>query len=55
MRVKNDKYLADKVVDLDMILGGHDHFEADFNLHNIFLLKSGTDFRQFSLIKVRSQ
>jgi len=45
--------LADKVQDLDMILGGHDHFEADYNLHNVFLLKSGTDFRQFSMINVR--
>ncbi|CAI2363335.1 unnamed protein product [Moneuplotes crassus] len=52
MRVKNDKHLADQVPELDMILGGHDHFEADFNIHNTLVLKSGTDFRQFSLINV---
>jgi 5'-nucleotidase len=26
MRMKNDKHLADEVQDLDLILGGHDHF-----------------------------
>jgi 5'-nucleotidase len=53
MRIKNDNNLADKVPELDLILGGHDHVDEEWNINDVFLLKSGTDFRQFSIIKIR--
>lgn len=53
LRYHNDMYLAEKVPDLDMILGGHDHFDRKVNLHDVLVCKSGTDFRQFSFIKAR--
>mmetsp|Transcript_18657 Transcript_18657/g.18328 ORF Transcript_18657/g.18328 Transcript_18657/m.18328 type:complete len:389 (-) Transcript_18657:38-1204(-) len=53
MRMPNDKKLASKVPDLDIILGGHDHMSANININDIMLCKSGTDFREFSMIKVR--
>ena len=52
MRTRNDLNLADKVQDLDLILGGHDHDDEEHNLHDIYILKSGTDFREFSLINI---
>ena len=54
MRMPNDKKLAQKVPDLDIILGGHDHCSAALNINDILLCKSGTDFREFSIIKVRT-
>ncbi|CAI2365170.1 unnamed protein product [Moneuplotes crassus] len=53
MRMPNDKKLASKVPDLDIILGGHDHMSANININDIMLCKSGTDFREFSMIKIR--
>ena len=52
MRTRNDLNLAEKVQDLDLILGGHDHDDEEHNLHDIYILKSGTDFREFSLINI---
>lgn len=52
MRTRNDLNLADKVDDLDIILGGHDHDDEEHYLHDIYILKSGTDFREFSLLNV---
>ena len=53
MRLPNDKRLADKVEDLDIILGGHDHMSTVVNINDTLICKSGTDFREFSIIKVR--
>lgn len=53
MRMRNDMHLAEKVQDLDIILGGHDHDDEEHNLHNVYVLKSGTDFREFSVVNVR--
>lgn len=50
MRMPNDEILAVQVPEIDIILGGHDH---DYNVKNLdgkFILKSGSDFREFSLI-----
>lgn len=54
MRAPNDEILASHVKDIHLILGGHDHSpHADFvPPHGTLLLKSGTDFREFSVLKV---
>lgn len=53
MRMPNDKKLTSKVPDLDLVLGGHDHMSAMVNINDTMLCKSGTDFREFSMIKIR--
>jgi len=54
MRGPNDEKLAMEVPDIHLILGGHDHSpQADFvPPHGTLLLKSGTDFREFSVLKL---
>ena len=54
MRAPNDELLASQVSDIHLILGGHDHSpQADFvPPYGTLLLKSGTDFREFSVLKV---
>lgn len=50
MRVPNDRILASKVGEIDLILGGHDHgyvVECD-NKTGVFIVKSGSDFEDFS-------
>lgn len=54
MRMPNDKKLTQKVDDLDLVLGGHDHCTACVNINDTMLCKSGTDFREFSIIKIRT-
>ena len=64
MRHKEDVHLATTCDrDIDLILGGHDHDLAVHGVNvtamddtyegNIKLIKSGTDFRSFSCIKMR--
>lgn len=55
MRAPNDAALAAAVPEIQLILGGHDH---DYQVHctephGTMLFKSGTDFREFSLIKLQ--
>lgn len=54
MRAPNDEKLAAAVPEIQLILGGHDHSpQADFvPPHGTLLLKSGTDFREFSVLKI---
>lgn len=52
MRWPNDERLAANVKEIDLILGGHDH---DFGLRRVngkLIVKSGTDFRNFALVKL---
>lgn len=48
----NDERLADKVPELDMILGGHDHSTACLNINDTIICKSGSDFRELSNIDI---
>ncbi|XP_067652872.1 mannosylglucosyl-3-phosphoglycerate phosphatase-like [Haliotis asinina] len=52
MRWPNDQRLAEMVPDIDIILGGHDHDYGVEMVNNKYIVKSGTDFRNLSNIKV---
>lgn len=54
MRSHNDRELFNKVPEIDLVLGGHDH-EYDYELSadsSRLFVKSGTDFRDFSEINI---
>ncbi|XP_011270722.1 hypothetical protein CAOG_09034 [Capsaspora owczarzaki ATCC 30864] len=53
MREPNDVELARRVDGLDFVLGGHDHFDAVHLVNGTVVVKSGTDFRNLSEIKMR--
>ena len=55
MRVPNDERLAREVSGIDLILGGHDHhYEVKVvEGSNTLLCKSGTDFRDLTLVHIR--
>lgn len=48
----NDIKLAKNVKGIDLILGGHDHLIIQEKINDTVLIKSGSDFRNFSIIKV---
>lgn len=48
----NDIKLAKNIKGIDLILGGHDHLIVHEKVNDSVLVKSGTDFRNFSIIKV---
>lgn len=50
MRTPNDIILAQNCHKLNLILGGHDHVYEIVKVNNLNVIKSGTDFRQFSKI-----
>lgn len=52
MRTPNDIKLAENCDEIDLILGGHDHVYEVIQVNNKYIIKSGTDFRQFSKIVV---
>lgn len=52
MRMHNDIKLAENVDEIDLILGGHDHIYNVNKINNKLIIKSGTDFRQFSKINL---
>ena len=54
MREPNDRKLAAEVPEFHLVLGGHDHHyvSAFIEPHNNLMVKSGTDFRDMSLIEV---
>lgn len=55
MRTPNDIQLASQCPKIDLILGGHDHVYEDLVVNGTHIVKSGTDFRQFSSISVGKQ
>ncbi|PRW59853.1 5 -nucleotidase [Chlorella sorokiniana] len=54
MRTPNDLVLAANVPEIQLILGGHDHhYEITRSEpHGTLVFKSGTDFREFSILRV---
>ncbi|GFY40213.1 hypothetical protein TNIN_453771 [Trichonephila inaurata madagascariensis] len=50
MRTPNDCRLAENVDEIDLILGGHDHVYEIKKVNGKYIIKSGTDFREFSKI-----
>ncbi|GAB6023701.1 hypothetical protein CHUAL_008461 [Chamberlinius hualienensis] len=52
MRSPNDVRLAENVDEIDLILGGHDHVYEVKKVNGKYIIKSGTDFRQMSKIKL---
>jgi 5'-nucleotidase len=55
MRNPNDKELAKSCASIDIILGGHDHDYEITNVNDKYIIKSGTDFRQFSKLRIDPQ
>lgn len=53
MRVPNDLRLAREVPGLHMVLGGHDHHYEKHMVGDVLMLKSGSEFREFSVLTVR--
>ena len=52
MRTPNDVRLAENVQEINLILGGHDHDYELLKVNDKHILKSGTDFRDFSQITI---
>ncbi|CAF0939710.1 unnamed protein product [Brachionus calyciflorus] len=52
MRWKNDETLAKKVPEVDLILGGHDHDYEAKKIKDCWVIKSGSDFKEFSIIEL---
>ncbi|KAB7496843.1 Trifunctional nucleotide phosphoesterase protein YfkN [Armadillidium nasatum] len=55
MRTPNDIRLAENVDEIDLILGGHDHVYEINEVNGKYVLKSGTDFREFSLLTLTAE
>jgi len=56
MRLPNDRVLAQACQDeVDLILGGHDHSSVFEKVGKVTIIKSGTDFEEFSDIKINLQ
>lgn len=53
MRMPDDERLAKHVDGVDLVLGGHDHINLQRRVHGRWIVKSGTDFKNFSTISVR--
>jgi len=52
MRIPNERRLAHEVPEIDMLLGGHDHLYHAELVNDVFFLKSGTDFEDFTEFKI---
>jgi 5'-nucleotidase len=52
MRLPNDRILAECCPQIDLILGGHDHSSVCEVVNSVTIIKSGSDFEEFSDIHV---
>ena len=53
MRNANDIKLAGNATRVDLIFGGHDHDVMKKNVNGTWIIKSGTDFRNFNLLNLQ--
>lgn len=53
MRWPNDLMLAEKVDEIDLVLGGHDHDYGIQEVNGTTVLKSGSDFRNLSQLTLK--
>ena len=54
MREPNDNKLAENMGgEIDIILGGHDHYYAHSYINGTHVLRSGSDFKQLSYLELR--
>lgn len=53
MRTPNDRRLAEHVPELDLILGGHDHEVVREVVSGVPIIKSGSDFRNFTKLTLK--
>lgn len=51
----NDVKLGHQFPEIDLILGGHDHLIVNEKVNNSILVKSGTNFKNFSKIEIFSK
>lgn len=51
MRIPNDRLLLEKVKGIDLVLGGHDHLVAFEKIDKSYIIKSGCNFRNLTLVK----
>lgn len=52
MRVAQDKKLPQEVEGVDLVLGGHDHIIMEEFINEILVVKSGSNFKNLSVIQV---
>eukprot|EP01012_Entosiphon_sulcatum_P009724 TRINITY_DN15552_c0_g1_i1.p1 TRINITY_DN15552_c0_g1~~TRINITY_DN15552_c0_g1_i1.p1 ORF type:complete len:817 (-),score=109.54 TRINITY_DN15552_c0_g1_i1:54-2504(-) len=52
MREPNDIALVEAVPEIDLVLGGHDHFYNIVETKGVKILNSGTDFKNLSFLKI---
>lgn len=52
MRVNNDTRLMAEVPEIDLVLGGHDHHYEVKQVGETTFCKSGTDFREFTVLTI---
>ena len=55
MRLPNDEILAQNVPEIDIILGGHDHFVATKTINDTLIAKSGEDFQHITVVQLWHQ
>ncbi|KAM3136159.1 hypothetical protein pb186bvf_011781 [Paramecium bursaria] len=51
MRIPSDRKLLEEVKGIDLVLGGHDHLVAFEKIDQSYIVKSGSNFRNITLVK----
>jgi len=53
LTLTEDQQLAEQVKDIDLILGGHDHFPVNLLINNTLIFKSGNNGEHLGIIKAQ--